>query len=95
MAQVETKEVLIDYINTEIRRTRQDISNRLESDAKSLDERFNKLIMEELTHEEGFFGKEGSIVLDEGDQDEANDQPAADGTQEGQENVDGAQEEDA
>ena len=88
---METKEVLIDYINTEIRRTRQDISTRLENDAKSLDERFNKLIMEELTHEEGFFGKEGSIVLDEVEED----QPAAEDAQEGQANADGGQEQDA
>ena len=31
--------------------------------AKQLGDRVDKLILDELTHEEGFFGKEGSIML--------------------------------
>ena len=63
MAQVETKEVLIDYINTEVRRTKMEFNDKFAEERKNTDERIDKLILEELTHEEGFFGKEGSIMI--------------------------------
>lgn len=72
LGQVETKDVLIDYINVEIRKTKQLFSERLQDESQKVNDRLDKLILEELTHEDGFFGKEGSITLppEEGEDDE-------------------------
>ena len=40
-----------------------EFNDKIASERKNTDERIDKLILEELTHEEGFFGKEGSIMI--------------------------------
>ena len=59
---VSTNEEMIDFINKENNKTREEMTKRMDQDGKAFNERFDKLIMEELTHELGYFGKEGSIV---------------------------------
>ena len=59
---VETSEVMIDFINHETSKTKAELNARMDRDGKEVHDRFEKLILEELTHEEGFFGKEGSII---------------------------------
>ena len=60
---VETSEVLIDFFNSEINKTKKEMNDRMDQDGKDMSDRFDKLMMEELTHEKGFFGKQGSIML--------------------------------
>ena len=59
---VSTNEEMIDFINKENNKTREEMTKRMDQDGKAFDERFDKLMMEELTHDEGYFGKEGSIM---------------------------------
>ena len=59
---VSTNEEMIDFINKENNKTREEMTKRLDQDGKAFDERFDKLMIEELTHDEGYFGKEGSIT---------------------------------
>ena len=63
LSKMEASEVLIDYFNSEIRSAKHQITERINQDSKDLHDRFEKLILEELTHEQGFFGKEGSLLL--------------------------------
>ena len=59
---VSTNEEMIDFINKENNKTREEMTKRMDQDGKAFYERFDKLMMEELTHDEGYFGKEGSIM---------------------------------
>lgn len=54
---VETSEVLIDFFKTQIRSTKLDLAQRIDEESKQINDRVDKLILEELTHEKGLFGK--------------------------------------
>ena len=57
-----------------------ELNDKIASERKNTDERIDKLILEELTHEEGFFGKEGSIMIKkEAKEIQEGEEPAAEG----------------
>ena len=57
-----------------------ELNDKIASERKNTEERIDKLILEELTHEEGFFGKEGSIMIKkEAKEIQEGEEPAAEG----------------
>ena len=57
MAQVEVTEVVLDYVNTEVRKVKTETTEQMNTDRTNTEDRFMKLIREELTHDDGIFGK--------------------------------------
>ena len=57
LSKVEETEVIIDYFKTELEKLRRQTKDDMHENSQRVEQRFEKLIHEELTHEEGLFGK--------------------------------------
>ena len=63
---MEVTEVIIDFVNTEIRRIKMEMSDDLSRTNDETAKRFEKLIREELTYEDGdLFGKDEMYIQEE------------------------------
>ena len=52
LAKVEETEFIIDFVRTEVRKMERSVNERFDANSKSLDERFQLLLHEELTYED-------------------------------------------
>jgi hypothetical protein len=52
LSKVEETEFVIDFVRTEVRKIDKSINEKLNANSKALDERFQKLLHEELTYED-------------------------------------------
>lgn len=61
LAKVEETEFIIDFVRTEVRKMERSVNERFDANSKSLDERFQLLLHEELTYEDVQQAEDGTI----------------------------------
>lgn len=61
LSKVEETEFVIDFVRTEVRKIDKSINEKLNANSKALDERFQKLLHEELTYEDVQQAEDGTI----------------------------------